>query len=100
VHKGHDFGTGIEVVLVQVPRLERATWYVKHLGRLTLGDTLGVHTIILPPHVSAFEVILALMAILVALWCILDDCAHNHLLVLSFVFVYEIVKDGEVACWF
>jgi hypothetical protein len=67
---------------------------------LTLGDTLGVHIIILPPHVSAFEVILALMAILVASWCILDDCAHNYLLVPSFVFVYEMVKDGEVACWF
>jgi len=59
-----------------------------------------VHTIILPPQVSAFEVILALMAILVASWCILDDCAHNYLLVPSFVFVYEMVKDGEVACWF
>jgi hypothetical protein len=61
---------------------------------------LGVHTIILPPQVSAFEVILALMAILVASWCILDDCAHNYLLVPSFVFVYEMVKDGEVAWWF
>ena len=61
---------------------------------------MGVHIIILPPHVSAFEVILALMAILVASWCILDDCAHNYLLVPSFVFVYEMVKDGEVACWF
>ena len=52
------------------------------------------------PQVSAFEVILALMAILVASWCILDDCAHNYLLVPSFVFVYEMVKDSEVACWF
>jgi hypothetical protein len=59
-----------------------------------------VHIIILPPHVSAFEVILALMAILVASWRILDDCAHNHLRVPSFVFAYEMVKDGEVACWF
>jgi hypothetical protein len=59
-----------------------------------------VHTIILPPQVSAFEVILALMAILVASWCILDDCAHNYLLVPSFIFVYEMVKDGEVAWWF
>jgi hypothetical protein len=55
-----------------------------------------VHTIILPTQVSAFEVILALMAILVASWCILNDCAHNYLLVPSFVFVYEMVKDGRV----
>jgi hypothetical protein len=68
---------------------------------LTLGDTLGVHTIILPPQVSAFEVILALMVILVASWCIWDDCAHIYLLVVpSFVFVYERVNDGEVAWWF
>jgi hypothetical protein len=59
-----------------------------------------MHTIILPPYVSAFEVILALMAILVASWCILDDWAHNYLLVPSFVFVYKMVKDGEVACGF
>ena len=72
----------------------------QHLSRLTLGDILGVYTIILPPQVSAFEVILALMAILVASWCILDVCAHNYLLVPSFVFVYEMVEDGEVACWF
>jgi hypothetical protein len=45
VHKGHDFGTRIEVVLEQVPLLSRAARYVKHLGRLTLGDTLGVYTI-------------------------------------------------------
>ena len=73
--------------------------YLKHLGRSTL-DTLGVHTILLLPQVSAFEVILALMAILVASWCLLNDCAHNYLLIPSFVFVYEMVKDGEVACWF
>ena len=36
------------------------------------------------------------MAILVASWCILDDCAHNYLSV-YLVFVYEMVKDGEVA---
>ena len=59
-----------------------------------------MHTIILPPQVSAFEAILALMAILVASRCILDDCDHSYLLVPSFVFVYEMVKDGEVACWF
>ena len=69
-------------------------------GLFDTGDTLGVHTIILPPQVSAFEVILALMAILVASWCILNDCAHNYLLVPSFVFVYEMVKDSVVACWF
>ena len=69
-------------------------------GPFDTGDTLGVHTIILPPQVSAFEVILALMTILVASWYILDDCAHNHLLVSSFVFVNEMVKDGVVACWF
>ena len=59
-----------------------------------------MHTIILPPQVSAFAVILALMAILVASWCILNDCARNYLRVPSFGFVHEMVKDGEVACWF
>jgi hypothetical protein len=59
-----------------------------------------VYIIILPPQVSAFDVILTLMEIFVASWCILDNCAYNYFLVLSFVFVYEMVKDGEVACWF
>jgi hypothetical protein len=87
VKKGHDRGTGIEAVLVQAPRLERAARYVKHLGRLTLGDTLGVQTIILRQQVSAFEAIPALMAILVASWRILDYYAHSDLLVPSFTFV-------------
>ena len=42
VKKGHDRGTGIEAVLVHALRLQRAAGHVKHLGRLTLGDSLGV----------------------------------------------------------
>ena len=45
--KGHNRGTGIKAVLVQAPRLQGAARYVKHLGRLTLGDTLVVQTTIL-----------------------------------------------------
>jgi hypothetical protein len=94
LRNGYGGGLGTDATPV------RATRYVKHLSRLTLGDTLGVHTITLPLQVSAFEAILALMAILVTSWCILDDCTHNYLLVPSFVFVYEMVKEGEVAWWF
>jgi hypothetical protein len=76
--------------------------YIKPLGRLTLGETLGVHlsvhTIILPPQGSGFEVISALIVILVASWRILDDCAHSDDLAPSFVFVCEMAKDGEVPC--
>jgi hypothetical protein len=59
-----------------------------------------VYTIILFPQVSAFGVISALIAILVASWRILDDCAHSDLLASSFVFVCEMAKDSEGTCWF
>jgi len=46
-----------------------------------------------------FETIPALVAILVASLCSLDDCAHSALLCLAFALVYVMGKDGGVASW-
>ena len=45
--KRHDSGTRIEALLVRPPRLQRAAGHLKHLGRLTLGEPLGLQSAIL-----------------------------------------------------
>jgi hypothetical protein len=66
VEKHHNRGTGIEAVLVRAPRLQRTAGHGQPLGRLTLGEALGVPITILPQQRSAFEALPALVAILVA----------------------------------
>ena len=100
VKKGHDRGTLVEALLVRPPRLQRAAGHVKHLGRLTLGEPLGLQIAILLKQVSAFDAIPALVAILIASLLVLDYCSHSDLLFTSFAFVYVMAKDGEVAFWF
>ena len=80
VKKRHDRGTRIEALLVRPPRLQRAAGHVKHLGRLTLGDPLGLQIAIPRKQVSAFEALPALVAILVASLRVLDYVAHSYLL--------------------
>ncbi len=67
VKKRYDRGTCVEVLLVGPPGLERAAGHLQHLGRLTLGEALGVQVAILRKQVSAFEALPALVAIIVAL---------------------------------
>jgi hypothetical protein len=52
----------------------------KHLGRLPLGETLGVQFAILYKQVRAFETSLALVAIIVATLLLLDYRFHRDLL--------------------
>ena len=66
--------------MVGSPGLQCAARDVKHLGRLTLGEALGLQMAISLTQRSAFDTIPALVAILVALCLILHDCAHSDLL--------------------
>ena len=100
VKKRHDRGTRIEALLVRPPRLQRAAGHVKHLGRLTLGEPLGLQIAILLKQLSAFDAIPALVAILIASLLVLDDCSHSYLLFHPSPCVYVMAKDGEVAFWF
>jgi hypothetical protein len=100
VKKRHDDGTRIEVFLVRPPRLQRAAGHRKHLGRLTLGEALGLQVARRRKQRSACEAIPALVAILVALVLLLDYRSHSDLLFQSFAFVGVTAKDGEVAFWF
>jgi hypothetical protein len=56
---------------------------VKHLGRLTLGETLGFEIAIPLIQLSAFDALPALVAILIAGLDILDYCSHHYLLLLK-----------------
>ncbi len=98
--KRHNRGTGIEAVLVRAPRLQRPAGHIQPLGRLTLGEALGLPITILPQQRSAFEALPALMAILVALLLLLPDRAPSDLLFPSFASGCVMAQDGEVAFWF
>src|SRR5438445_11318888 len=98
VKKGHDLRTGIEVVLVRPPRLQRATGHVQYLGRLALGDSLGVQLAISFKQISALEARPALVAIMIATVLCLDYRCHR-LPPLPKPLLCENwrAKDGEVA---
>ena len=64
VKKRHDRRTLVKVLLVRPPRLQRAAGHVQHLGRLALGDPLGVQLAISCKQVSALEARPALVAII------------------------------------
>jgi hypothetical protein len=100
VKKRHDSRTLVEALLVRPPRLQRAPRHLKHLGRLTLGDALGLQIAIPLKKVSAFEAIPALVLIIVASLRLLDYRAHSYLLLQPFAFVFVMAKDDEGACWF
>ena len=100
LEKCHDSRACIETLVVRPPGLEGAAGDVKDLRRLTLGDILRFEIAIPCQQVRAFETLPALMAILVAPWRILDDCAHSDLLSHPFAFVFVMAKDDEVAFCF
>src|SRR6266571_5456335 len=79
LEKRHDRGTGIEAVLVRAPRLQRTAGHVQPLGRLTLGDTLGVQLTIPCKQVRAFDARPALVTILIATLLVLDYRCHSYL---------------------
>jgi hypothetical protein len=83
VKKGDHGGMLVKALLVGPPCLKRAAGNIQHLGRLTLGDALGLQTAILLKQVSAFEAIPALVAIIIVTLLILDYCSHSYLLLLK-----------------
>src|SRR5262245_20362785 len=101
VKKGHHLGTAIEAVLVRPPRLQCAARDVQHLGRLALGDSLGVQRAISFKQVSALAARPALVAIMIATVLCLDYRCHR-LPPLPKPLPCENwrAKDGEVATGF
>jgi len=95
--KRHDHRALIAALVGGSPSLQGAARDVKPLGRLTLGEALGVPMAIPLTQCSAFDTLPALVAILVALRLLLHDCAHSDLLCHPSAFVYVMAKDGEVA---
>ena len=95
--KRDDHGALIEALVVCSPGLQCAARYVKHLGRLTLGEALGLQIVLPLTQRRAVDTIPALVAILVALCLILHACAHSDLLCHPSAFAYVLAKDGEVA---
>ncbi len=55
--KGHHSGTLIETCLVRLPRLEGTAGHIELVGRLPLGETLGLQRAILIKARSAFKAI-------------------------------------------
>src|SRR2546430_708540 len=78
--KRDDRRTLIEALLVRPPRLQRAAGHVQHLGRLTLGDPLGVQVTIPCPQVRTFEARPALVTLIMATFLVLDSRCHSSLL--------------------
>ena len=78
--KRDDGGTRIKPILLRTPRLQCSAGHVKHLGRLTLGEPLGLQFAIPRKQVRAFEASPALVAIIVATLLLLDYRSHSYLL--------------------
>src|SRR6516164_1578115 len=74
-------GTLIETCLVRPPRLERTAGHSELVGRLPLGETLGLQRAIRIKARSAFKAIPACVVCLIALLPGLDYGAHSVLLV-------------------
>jgi hypothetical protein len=79
--KGHHSGTRIETCLVRLPRLEGTAGHIELVGRLPLGEALGLQRAILIKARSAFKAIPAWVVCLIALLPGLDYGAHSVLLV-------------------
>src|SRR4051812_43788559 len=80
LEKRHDSGTGVKAVLIHAPCLQCAAGDVKHLGRLTLGDTLGVQIIIPSKQGRTFEARPALVTSSIAIVFVWDYRCHSSLL--------------------
>jgi hypothetical protein len=83
VEKGHDGGLFVKTVLRRPPCLQRAAGHIKRLGGLTQGEPLGLQVTIRRTQLSTFDAIPALVALILATWRLLDDCAHRDLLLLK-----------------
>ena len=101
VNKRHDRRTLVKVLLVCPPRLQRTAGHVQDLGRLALGDPLGVPRTLSCTQVSALEASPALGAIILATVLVVDYRCHR-LPPRPKPLPCEKwrAKDGEGATWF
>jgi len=81
--KRHDRGTLVQAFLIRTPCLQRAARYLRRLGGLTLGESLGLQVAVLRQQLSTFDAIPTLVALIIATLRILDNCAHRYLLLLK-----------------
>ena len=86
--KRDDSGACIEAFVVRPPGLQGAAGDLKDLRRVTLGEALSLQIAIPLQQTRAFAALPALVAIIVASWRLLDDCAHSDLLCPPFALVY------------
>jgi hypothetical protein len=100
LEKRHDSGTGIKAVVLHVPCLQGATGDVQPLGRLALGEPLGVSLAIACKQLRALEARPTLMAIMIAtVLCLAYRCHRLPLFPKSLPCEKWRAKDGEVAPW-
>jgi hypothetical protein len=77
VEKRHDRRALVTGLLVRSPRRQRAAGALQHLGRLALGDALGVPLPIACIQVSALAARPALVAIRLAIGLVVDYRCHR-----------------------
>jgi hypothetical protein len=92
VKKRDDSRTRIEALLVRPQGTAR---YLEHLGRLTLGETLGLQIAILRIQLRTFDTLPTLGALIMATLRILDSCFHSSLLLKPLSWAQCMAKDGE-----
>ena len=100
LEKRHNSGTGVQAVLIHTPCLQGATGYVQPLGRLALGEPLGVSLALSFKQLSTLAARPALIAIMIATVLVLDYRCHRlPPFPQSLPYAKGRAKDGEVAPW-
>src|SRR5262245_41037014 len=94
VKKRDDRRTRIEALVVCPPRLEGTAGHLKHLGRLTLREALGLQIAILRKQRSTFDTIPALGAFIIAMLRIWDYRSHSSLLLKPRSWAKCMAKEG------
>ena len=83
LEKRHDGGTLVQAFLIRTPCLQRAARYLKRLGGLTLGESLGLQIAILRQQLSTFDAIPTLVALIIAYVAYIGLLSHRYLLLLK-----------------
>ena len=80
VKKRNDCRTRIEALVVRPPGTQGTAGHLKHLGRLTLREALGLQVTIMPKQLRTFDTIPALGALSMATLRMLGDRSYSSLL--------------------
>jgi hypothetical protein len=98
VEKHHDGRALVQALLICPPCLERAAGHVEYLGRLALGEPLGVQLAIAFTQIGTFEACPALVAIMIATVLFLAYRCHRlPPLPKPLPYAKWRAKDGEVS---